>query len=783
MQKLNQFEGTDALYLAEETIELGHLEGLSANNFRKISANGFGDPLNAYPHSMGWFKDRLYVATTRANLHLIWLTMGERRKNFDFWPVEKFESPYDLDLRAQIWRYDPRLNEWENVFISPMIKGSEGFEVPLSIGFRGMTIHQGLNDPTVALYIPTWPSRLGPGPILLRSFNGIDFEQISEPGLGDPTVTTIRSILSFKGKLFVAPTGTTKDRFSANVPDRTAVYMCKDPANSTWDLACEPFFGDRTNIGIFCMAVFNGYLYAGTVNAEEGFQIWKTDAEGFPPYQWKRVLSHGGFRGKENEGAVAMIEFKGKLYVGTGILGGYDQARNIGPAPPELFRLNRDDSWELIVGESRITSNGLKVPLSGLGAGFNSPTAAYFWRMCEHEGWLYLGTYDVTSWLPYTRRNNWSRRIRQLVEQFGIETILSTWAGFDLWRSRNGVRWFPVSRNGFGNPCNFGIRSMASSPFGLFIGAANPYGPRMAVRRLAGWKYVPNPRGGLEIWLGSKERNEVQGERCTGPPVSPTLMFGRATEKPNQFHEKLIADYYEESGFRHCGFWRHRTKSPVQACENLVEEILSFLPDGRKHILEIGCGRGATTRAILKHLPEVSLTGIVKKKDELNSCRKRVPELTCHRMRGPRLKFRRGSFDCVISVEGLKPFGNPSKLFMEIHRVLRPGGSLMFSDIILDLSRGPKRKASNIANSPEEFENLLVHTGFQQIQIHDTTAFCWKRFQKHVSREFQLKVLSKALSQDQYHQLLAHLPNGNVPVSHYIICSALKKGGAAENHK
>ena len=43
-------------------------QGLAAYNFRKISQNGFGDGYNAYPHSMIWFKDHLYVGTTRANL-------------------------------------------------------------------------------------------------------------------------------------------------------------------------------------------------------------------------------------------------------------------------------------------------------------------------------------------------------------------------------------------------------------------------------------------------------------------------------------------------------------------------------------------------------------------------------------------------------------------------------------------------------------------------------------------------------------------------------------------
>ncbi len=759
------------------------LPGLRAGNFRKISPNGFGDPLNSYPHSMTWFKDKLYVGTTRAVLHLLWFTRGDRERTFQAWPVDHPESPYDLDLRGQIWSYDPASKQWENVFQSPMIMGSEGFEVPLSIGFRGMTIHQGQNDPSPALYFPTWSSRLGPGPVLLRSLDGRRFEQISEPGLGDSTVTSIRSIVSFKGMLFIAPTGATRDRFSGNVPDRMVVFVSRNPEDSDWELACEPFFGDRTNLGVFFMAVYNGYLYAGTANAEQGFQIWKTDAEGAPPYKWKKVLSNGGFRGKENEGVVFMAEFKGKLYVGTGIIGGYDRERNVGPASPELFRLGPDDSWELIVGEPRMTPQGLKIPLSGLGAGFNSPTAGYFWWMCEHKGWLYLGTYDVTSWLPYVSPDNWPRRIKQAVEQFGTDNIMSAWGGFDLWRSRNGARWFAVSRNGFGNPCNYGVRSMASSPFGLFIGAANPFAPTMAVRRLGGWKYVPNARGGLEIWLGTGQWHEGETEAQLVPQARPTQGLKKNPEDPADLNERLIEEYYQGSDFRHCGLWRNQTKSPVQACEDLVEEMLSLLPDAPKRILEIGCGRGATTRTISKYLPDASLTGVVKIREELNVCRKKVPEATCERMKGPRLKFKQGSFDCVISVEGLKPFGNPNKLFGEIYRVLEPGGRVLFSDIILDFRErrtGKNGRVSNIANSPEELKELLVNTGFQQVQIHDATQSCWKRFYFHASRELQLKLLSKRFSQDYYPQVLAHLPNNNLPVNHYVICSASKADKAAE---
>ncbi len=43
---------------------------------------------------------------------------------------------------------------------------------------------------------------------------------------------------------------------------------------------------------------------------------------------------------------------------------------------------------------------------------------------------------------------------------------------------------------------------------GLFIGTANPFGPREAKRLGSQWEwtYEDNPRGGLEVWLGDARR-------------------------------------------------------------------------------------------------------------------------------------------------------------------------------------------------------------------------------------------------------------------------------------
>jgi hypothetical protein len=79
--------------------------------------------------------------------------------------------------------------------------------------------------------------------------------------------------------------------------------------------------------------------------------------------------------------------------------------------------------------------------------------------------------------------------------------------GGELWRSVDGENWLPVNRRGFDNPYNIGIRSMASTPYGLFIGTANPFTPKVAVKRKGEWTYIDNPAGGTEIWRGTLDYN------------------------------------------------------------------------------------------------------------------------------------------------------------------------------------------------------------------------------------------------------------------------------------
>ena len=480
--------------------------------FVRIAEAGFGDGWNSYPHSMAWFRDALYVGTTRANLCSI---KAARPPGFVFWPIRCPDDVYEIDRRAEIWRFAPSEGTWERVYKSPWYVPPGGNpdapaaqRVPRDIGYRGMKVFRGVSDETEALYVLTWsPSKSGQPSIMLRSTDGREFVPTT-PHEEDSTVTTYRALCAYKGRLFTAPAGRTagwKGGKHMGVEDcavgQAVVLENADPLRRPWRVVNVPSFGDRGNLAVFDLHAFNDYLYAGTVNAQ-GFQLWKTDAEGEPPYKWVKVLTQGAHRGPLNEGIATLCAHGEHLYIGTGIQsGGYDRPLNIGPAAAEILRVAADDSWDVVVGSPRKTPRGFKSPISRFGPGFNNFFAGYFWTSGSHDGWLYMGTYDWSHFYPYMPQEKFPARMARACRYVSLEQLPASRAGCELWRTRDGERWEALTDNGFGNRYNFGIRRLVSTPHGLFVGVANPFGPEVSYKNEQGqWDYRPNPRGGLEVW-------------------------------------------------------------------------------------------------------------------------------------------------------------------------------------------------------------------------------------------------------------------------------------------
>jgi hypothetical protein len=485
--------------------------GLAPSDFRQIACNGWGDSFNAYAYSMAWFDDSLYVGNSRGNLVMI------HRHHPDWmrvWPVRTPRNFHDFDFRAQIWRYRPRDDHWERVYRSPWVDGRNREQVPRDIGYRSMTLFKPARERREALYATAFSAASsGQAPRILRCRDGINFDSLPATG-SDPTLNTYRILQMFGGRLYTSPTG--RAGGAANASGSAVILETGDPASEPWRPVSELGFGHPGNQTFFEMASFNDYLYVGTLNPRTGFQIWKTPG-GRKPWRWRRVMTNGAYRGNLNEIAISMCVFNGALYVGTGIQnGGYDRTHRVGPAAPELIRIFPDDSWDLIVGTTRTTPCGWKSPLSGWGPGFSNPFNGYFWRMAVHDGSLYLGTYKWVVMLPWLKGDKWPAWLQRAGHRLGIDELAYSAGGFDLWRSPNGVDWGPITRNGFNNPYNYGVRTLQTTPCGLFVGTANPFGPDVAVRTGESWQYHPNRKGGLEIWLGSKTHGNSLMQRHDG---------------------------------------------------------------------------------------------------------------------------------------------------------------------------------------------------------------------------------------------------------------------------
>lgn len=464
-------KGLVAFVLALMLVQPSLAEPVPKLNFAQVNRDGFGDRQNSYSWSMAWFKGKVYVGTNRS-----FYCVERALVDFYFPGLGTFlyadpdipcpSNAADLDLRAEIWSYKPKSKIWKRVFQSPddlPNPGAPGKFVAHDIGFRDMVVFTEA-DGTEALYVSGVSAReFTPGlppPRILRSTDGVNFKPIpQEPGtfLGELDVNGFRSIASYQGKLYIIG--------GPGLAGAGMLFESGDPAagNDHFRQVSPPEFN------AFELAVFNGYLYVGVGDQKRGYSVWKTDASGDAPYNFIPVVTDGGGRGSLVLSATSMHPFQGRLYVGSN---GFNQI----PIVAELIRINSDDSWDVVVGNPRLTSQGFKSPVSGLPDNFGNPFNAHFWRMQEHDGSLYLGTNDA-SW-----------GFRNIP---GLDPFIREEYGFDLFKTTNGTEWTQITRNGFGNVFNFGARTFASTPFGLFLGSAN---------------YVT----GTEVWLDKRRTPKAQ---------------------------------------------------------------------------------------------------------------------------------------------------------------------------------------------------------------------------------------------------------------------------------
>jgi hypothetical protein len=435
------------------------LGGLETGDFELISLNGF-DPedndvdINDYAWSMEYFEPDgdapayVYVGTGNDMIGLIYQGISAVLGSAELGEVAA-RPPEVRRYRGDIAR-----EEWETVLDYRDVEPDPDFE---TIGFRFLRQYRSPDDGVNRLYGATF----GQAATLWRTATGDPgswevFWQTDEPG-------SIRYMEEHNGLLYLA--------FANEAPtgdDRVGKIFVTDGAEVS--AVITDGFGDPDNVGVMFVASFNDWLYAGTKNEARGYEIWKL--AGPDPDAAPSPVVTGGGPSAVNEAAITPCVFGDRLYIGSQL----NPLANLtaGGKAADIIRISADDAWETVVGPDSI---------SGFDSGFDHWPNTYIWSMTVHDGWLYAATYDQVS--PFFNvLENMDRVIKALSRARTANLIELVWrAGSDLYKTQDGVTWYPVTLDGFGDVGNYGLRTMESVGDELYVGTTNPF-------------------DGLEVWCG-----------------------------------------------------------------------------------------------------------------------------------------------------------------------------------------------------------------------------------------------------------------------------------------
>ena len=231
--------------------------------------------------------------------------------------------------------------------------------------------------------------------------------------------------------------------------------------------------------------------------------------------------------------------------------------------------------------------------------------------------------------------------------------------------------------------------------------------------------------------------------------------------------------------FHNWGYWLPDTKSRRAASENLMEELLSFVPRKQGPILDVACGKGATTRYLLKYYPADQITGINISDRQVQKCRISAPECKFLRMDATELAFEDETFDNIICVEAAHHFYTRQKFLFEAWRVLRPGGRLILSDILSTKTAEAttlNAYSANYVQNLSTYRNQYADVGFDDMTVVDATQECFNSFCLYTKRLLQKRLRHHEIGAHVFRLGNNYLNQRSRDVRFYLLVSARKPG-------